>query len=274
MNKIKNIASIGGDDRQKYTVSKLSEAGFNVDEVSVIDENISFYDAFLLPLPLTTDKKHINFTDIVIDDLIRALNNKTIIFAGKADDYVTKFCKNKGIILYDYYCRDEFALKNAEPTALGVLAFVINNTKKTFSKMKILIIGYGKCGRSIGKIFRGLGAEVTAVSRKYLTIAQAETDGIKGCLIKDSSNYVPTADIIINTVPVQQLNCDFIDMINKNAMVIDISSSPFGFDYDYAKLVGKKINLMPSIPGKYFPQSAGEIIADTILNIIEEEDLG
>lgn len=269
---IKNIASIGGDSRQKYTLKKLIEFGYKVDSIEILDDNISFYDAFILPLPVSTDGSHINSSDITIDEFIRKINKNQIVFAGKADDNLKKQLSQRGNSCFDYYLRDEFALKNAEPTALGVLSFVMNNTKRSVSKLKVLTIGYGKCARAVCKMFNDLGANVTAASRKYLTVAEAESNGLNACLIKDLNKYTQVADVIINTVPVKILSKEFIDLIKDGAIVIDISSAPYGFDYDYAKKVGKKITLLPSIPGKYFPETAGEIIADTIMNIIEEGD--
>ncbi len=273
MKRIKNIACIGGDERQKYTVKKLIKYNYNVDLIKALDENISFYDAFVLPLPATTDNIYINKTEISFEQLSEMINDNQIIFTGKLEESVKKLFKTKGIKIFDYYLREEFALKNAVPTALGVLNYVMNNSQKIVSDMSILVIGYGKCARAICKVFDSLGADVTSASRKYLTVAEAQAHGIKGCLIKDVYSASEKADIIINTVPVPILKSDFIDTLKKESMIIDISSAPYGFDYEYAKSVGKKINLLPSIPGKHFPVSAGEIIADTIINIIEEGGL-
>ncbi len=272
MNKIKNIASIGGDNRQKYAVDKLLNQGFNADIINILDDNTGFYDAFVLPLPLTTDGCRINSSNISLNEFIKSIMAHQTVFAGKINQEITKQLNEKKIKFHDYYNRDEFSLKNAEPTAMGVLSYVMNHSVVTASKMKVLVIGYGKCGRAVSKIFRDLGATVTASSRKYISLAQAESDGCGACLLKDVYNYVNNADVIVNTVPIKILNNSFIDRIADNAIVIDISSAPYGFDYDYAKSVGKKITLMPSIPGKYFPKTAGEIIADTIINIIEEGD--
>lgn len=272
MNKIKNIASIGGDSRQKYTVSKLCKNNYNVDTIKILDDNIDFYDAFILPLPVSIDKIHINSSEITLKELTKKLGSNKIIFGGKISEEFKNNLIERKIKFYDYYLRDEFALKNAEPTALGVLSFVMNSTKRSLSKLNVLVVGYGKCATAVCKIFNDLGACVTVASRRYLTVAQAESNGLNACLIKDIMKHVTDSDIIINTVPSQILKKDFIDLINDRAIVIDISSSPYGFDYEYAKIAGKKIMLLPSIPGKYFPETAGEIIADTIMNIIEEGD--
>ncbi len=270
---IKNIACIGGDDRQKFTVSTLNENNFNVDIINMLDDNIEFYDAFILPLPATQDNKYIKGTDITVDDLIGIMPAEKTVFAGKLNDKIKKrFYENK-IEVFDYYQREEFALKNAVPTALGVLNFVMNNSTKIIPDMKIMVIGYGKCGRAILKVFNSLGANVIAASRKYLTVAEAQSNGISACLIKNINENVNNCDVVINTVPSPIFGKNFIDLIKKSTLIIDIASAPYGFDYGYAKESHKKIVRLPSIPGVYFPQSAGNIIADTIMNIIEERRL-
>lgn len=270
---IKNIACVGGDDRRKYMVSKLNRNNLNVDVINIIDDNIDFYDAFILPLPATSDNICIKGTDITFENLINKINPNQVVFTGKLDESIKKKITEKGIALYDYYSRDEFALKNAVPTALGVLNFVMNNCKKIVPEMNVLVIGYGKCARAICKAFDSLGADVTSASRKYLTVAEAQAHGINGCLIKDVINFSENADVVINTVPVPILKKDFIDTLNKDSLIIDIASAPYGFDYSYAKSAGKKIVLLPSIPGACFPITAGYIIADTIMNIMEEGGL-
>lgn len=269
MYKIKNIASIGGDSRQKFMVLKLKNKGFNADEINVLDDNIYYYDAVILPLPTTNDGVYINGSSIKISDFLSKIKKNQLVFLGKIGSEIKEF-QTFGVSFFDYYLRDEFALKNAEPTAMGVLSYVLNTSTKTLNKRKILVVGYGNCAKEIGKIFHDLGGVVTVASRTYLSMAQSQANGLNSCHIRDIKNHIKESEIIINTVPNTVFVSSLIDEINQNTVIIDIASFPYGFDYDYAKKIGKKITLMPSIPGKYFPQTAGEIIADTIINIIEE----
>ena len=273
MNKIKNIACLGGDERQNYVISKLIENGYNVNFINKIEENTNFYDGIILPLPMTVDNVKINNTDIEIKDFINNINSSQVVFAGKVNEKIIRMFNQRNIKMFDYYLRDEFALKNSVPTALGVLNYVLSKTKTVISETTILVIGYGRCARAICKIFDSLGASITAASRRYMTVAEAESNGINGCLIKDMDKFFENTDVIINTVPYPVIDKKYIDKLRKDTMIIDISSAPFGFDYQYAESVGIKIKLLPSIPGKCFPVSAGNIIADTIKNIIEEEGL-
>lgn len=270
--KMKKFIALGGDGRTEFMAQHLREKGFNTEILYDINK-ISSCEAFILPLPFTEDNINIKGTNINIKNFIESINNNAVIFAGKLNNEIEMIFKNKEIVFYDYNTREEFAQKNAVPTAQGVLTFVLNNTNVTLNLLKIAVIGYGKCGKAICKSFKKQGADVLSYSRRYSTAADAESDGLKAFLIKDINETIKDVDIIVNTVPVKIIDENILDSLNINTMIIDISSYPYGFDYNYAKKINRKINLLPSMPGKYVPKSAGIIIAETIINIIEEGGL-
>jgi dipicolinate synthase subunit A len=57
----------------------------------------------------------------------------------------------------------------------------------------------------------------------------------------------------------------------KSTLLIDLASAPGGVDIVAAKKHGLAVTHALSLPSKTAPASAGEIIAESILNIIEEE---
>lgn len=272
MTGIKKLLCLGGDDRRNYTVERLNESGFTAE--SSLDFKISHeFDGIILPLPVSSDRINIKGTDISIAEFCSSVDETKVIFAGKAYEDVKNVLLSRGISFYDYSVRPEFASKNSIPTAQGVLQFLLQNTEVTINSMTVVVIGYGNCGRALCRIFKSVGADVVSASRRYISLADAESDGVKSILIKDMLKILPFADAVVNTVPATILKQPVIDAVRDDAVIIDISSYPYGFDYKYAEKCGKKINLLPSLPGKYFPKTAGIIIADTIKNIIEEEGL-
>lgn len=269
---MKKFIVLGGDDRTKYTAQHLTSNGFD----TITTNNFNGFwnaDAVVLPLPFTTDNVHIKGTNVPIDDFCNNLSNSTIVFAGKLNKKAENIFNNRKIEFYDYNSREEFAQKNAVPTAQGVLTFVLNNVEVTLNSLKVAVTGYGKCGKSICKTFKNQGSEVISFSRRYTTVADAESDGLSAFLFKDINNKIKDADIVINTVPEKILNKEFIDNLSGNSILIDVASFPYGFDIDYAESINKKINILSSLPGKYVPKTAGIIIAETIINIIEEGGL-
>ena len=52
--------------------------------------------------------------------------------------------------------------------------------------------------------------------------------------------------------------------------MIDLASKPGGVDFEAAKRLGVRVIWALSLPGKVAPITAGEIIKDTVLNILKE----
>ena len=59
-------------------------------------------------------------------------------------------------------------------------------------------------------------------------------------------------------------------IVRGDALIIDLASKPGGVDFDAGKKLGINVIWALSLPGKTAPDSAGEIIADTVMNIINE----
>ncbi|MEG2939200.1 MAG: dipicolinate synthase subunit DpsA, partial [Oscillospiraceae bacterium] len=55
-----------------------------------------------------------------------------------------------------------------------------------------------------------------------------------------------------------------------DCFVLDLASAPGGTDFEYAKRNGFDTELALSLPGRVAPKTAGGIIKDTVLNMIEE----
>ena len=57
------------------------------------------------------------------------------------------------------------------------------------------------------------------------------------------------------------------------SILIELASSPGGVDVSSAKRLGSQVLWASSLPGKYAPESAGELIADCVRNIASEVGL-
>ena len=61
--------------------------------------------------------------------------------------------------------------------------------------------------------------------------------------------------------------------MRKNALIVDLASSPGGVDVGAAEKYGIRYISALSLPGRVAPDSAGEIIAETIKNILVAEEI-
>ena len=64
--------------------------------------------------------------------------------------------------------------------------------------------------------------------------------------------------------------CSVLSSLNKDTLIIDLASAPGGVDVSAAKRLSSRVLWASSLPGKYAPESAGELIANCIADIISE----
>lgn len=275
-----NLLIIGGDNRQKYISNCLNEYGYSIqifNQELYFENEISKYDGIILPIPVTKDEKYIYSSDskkFSIDELLTCLNSNQIVFGGLISKALETKLKNNCIHFYDYYKREEVTVLNTVPTTQGILKIILDNIDYTIDKSQCAIFGYGRVAKYTAYILSSLGADVTICARKYGDIALAKTKNLKSCFIKDIYKTANDYNIIINTVPSLVIDKQILENVNKECIIIDVSSAPFGTDFASANKLGIKAIQAPSLPGRFVPKTAGKIIAEGIHNIIKEEFYG
>jgi len=206
-------------------------------------------------------------TSVYDDGFFGGMRRGTPVFSGVRSDYLARLCEAHGLEYHAMIEDKAVAIKNAIPTSEGVLAYLLMNRKQTLEGSRALVIGYGICGRDLADRLRGLGVRVSALVRNREKAAMAAADGVKPIYL----NQLPERpfDIIINTVPQKVLTNEMLD-ITAGALLIDIASAPYGFDMEHAKRLNSKSTLLPGIPGKNAPQTAGEILGEYIDFVLQK----
>ena len=277
---IKSFCILGGDERQIYCGRSIAEDGFSVcfcgfekysgdmaPALCTPDEAAVSADSFILPLPCTKDGITLNAPfaekDIRLDDLFELIGNRPV------------FCGMKNRLpfsadgVYDYSVREEFAVENAVPTAEGALELAMREYGGTVSTSSCLVAGYGRIGKILSQMLRGLGADVTVSARNLRDIAFIRALGMKAI---NTSKINGHFDIVFNTVPCLVFDAQSIARISPS-LIIDLASAPGGTDFDGAKRLSVKALHALSLPGKCAPAASGNIIKNAVYNIIREEEL-
>ena len=265
---MENILFVGGDLRSRYAFKTLSENGFHVSSYGLFEGDgypklAQKFDVIVLPVPTTRDGVNINcpLTDSKIPLMqIRELYRDSLILSGGY--------KFDGLRYIDYLSRYDFSLLNAVPTAEGAIMKAIELSQKTLFDSKILVIGYGKCGKFLADRLVGFKGDITVSARKAEDFSMLKALNIKPIHTNDVKASASQFDIIFNTVDVELLSVSE-DLIN--TIIIDVSSKGC-IDFNAASLKGLKAVKLPGIPGKISPESAGKIVADTIITILNEEN--
>lgn len=290
MKEPKRFLIVGGDIRQLYLAQVLNEKGFiantygftNADNISKprfeyksLKEAIDDSDALILPLPMSRDGVTINcpFSEqkIYINELSSQINTDTIVFGGMIKKPFQDAVKEHGVKVYDYFKREELVVKNAVPTAEGVIKVIIDEMPITIAGSRIGVTGYGRTSKILSSLLLNLGSEVSVIARNYGQLAFAQAAGCKAVPFSDLDKVSRNFDIIVNTVPELVLDEYILKTLKKDCLIVEIASAPYGVNIEKAKELGLKVIVPGSLPGKVAPKTAGEIISDAILNIIKEE---
>jgi dipicolinate synthase subunit A len=190
------------------------------------------------------------------DGFFSGLEKGTPVFSGVSNKTLVLICEKYEL---DYHAMIEnkgVAIKNAVPTSEGVLAYLIANRNETVANSRVLVIGYGICGSDLCR----------RLVRNREKESSAYTDGITPLYLPDIFEN-KTFDIIINTVPERVLSNKMLSQTN-GAILIDIASSPYGFDIAHAKKLNEKSAVLPGLPGKFAAKTAGEILGDYVNYIL------
>lgn len=293
-------AVLGGDRRQLYALLRLAGAGASV-SVTGLDTNLlptallnkvsretspaeAIKDAsvIILPFPVSADGAHINapldkngeLSEIKLLTLLRLAKEDATIIGGKLPEAFVKVASERGHRVYDLLSIDSLEIKNAYITAEAALSVAMNTLSRTVSGSKIAVTGFGKIAKQLSRLLFALGANVTVAARKESDLSFAETYGYKPLKIEGNKWCDPLLDgydMIFNTVPHRIFDRAFLEKVNKKTALVELASVPGGFDLGAAHELGSNISWASSLPGKYAPESAGELIADSILKIIKEE---
>ena len=274
-----SAAFIGGDKRQLFAAWALARKGFKV-YLGGFDRLISYGSliignyrrvsrlADIIVLPVTGAKNgavpaYFSAEEIKLDkEFIESVKDKPV-FAGKSATLPAE------LTVFDLLKRGDFAVRNALPTAEGAVQLAMENFEGTVAGSRCLVIGYGRIGTALSRMLRALNAEVSVASSNAEKFAQIGNDGNRA--VKTSEiNSLNGFDIVFNTADAVIIDKNVLQNTSDSPVIIDLATSD-GVDFAAAEELGFTAIKGSALPGKCSPKTAGEIISDTILTILEEE---
>lgn len=281
-----DFAVIGGDARQVYLASRLSKQGFrvcayalcsaqeqpNVLTASSLEEAVAHSETILAPIPISKDKENISHqgevSDLSMSHLLNTLLKNQRLFAGCIPADFQAAAAAKGVLTYDLMKSGELAVFNTIATAEGALAEAICKSSRNLHHSRCMVLGFGKCARTLTCSLKGLGAQVTVCARSAAARVEAELNADNAIPFSQLGDFLPECDFVFNTVPALVLTRENLSKLKPGTVIIDIASSPGGADYAAARELEVSAWLCLGLPGKYSPESSANAIADTVLGQI------
>lgn len=148
-----------------------------------------------------------------------------------------------------------YTAENAAITAHCAIKLAMNKLPATFDGQKVLVIGWGRIGKCLARLLAGLGAKVTVAARKEEDRAMLHALGY-GAVNTANIDTTPYR-VLFNTVPAMTVPFCF-----GNALKIDLASKQ--------GIGGSDVIWARGLPGKDAPESSGDLIARTIIRLMEE----
>lgn len=277
---------IGGDLRQVHLANYLCQKGHSVITYGIDNPSLScncmqastFSSLvhpdmhIVLPLPVTKDGTNLFITGNEIPVTIEELKNELLpsntVFGGVIPKTLGADLRYLNIPFYDLMADSAVAIRNGIATAEGAIAHAIFESNITLHNSKVMVLGYGRCGKVLSDKLKGIGANVTVCTRNSIDLALAESLGYNILPFSKLKRHLGKYKFIFNTIPAPVLTSDYLNKVSEKTVIIDIASVPGGTDFNYAKKKGINAKLCLGIPGKTAACSSGEILAEAILNIV------
>lgn len=258
------------EKREIQAKSKGLEKGtIDISEEKTFDNNLERdkqnKKIIIGPIPYSTDGKtlYAPFCNKKLD--INLLKDKKII-AGK----IPKEVANKESI--DILKNEYFTIKNTVPTAEGAIAKAIELTDINIDKANIMVLGFGRVGKTLCYKLKNLGANVYAEARKERDLAWIDVFGYNAIPLEKINENICKMDIIFNTIPELILDKSKLILMNEKTLIIDLASKPGGTDFESANKMGIKAILYSGIPGKIASEYEAELIKEVIYKEIKRKN--
>lgn len=286
-----NIVIAGGDSRQLEVINALSEAGANLylagfDQLSFEQQKIhnlttndidfSLIDCIIVPVNgLQNDgKAEVFFSSkevYITEEILLKTPKQCLLFSGISTPFIDQLIKATNRKLIKLFEQDELAILNSIPTAEGALMLAIQHTAITIHSARVMVLGFGRVGLTVARLFSAVGARVLVAARDRADLARIIEMGLEPVELNKQGEKTAQIDIFINTIPAPVLTSNTIEKMKKEAFIIDLASKPGGTDFRYAEEKGIKNIQALGLPGKVAPKTAGQLLAKVLIRIIIEE---
>ena len=234
---------IGTSAALDYGVCMLKQQGLDI-----VDHPTPEVTHLLLDVPRIQDA-------ISLEKILETLPPTVTVVGGRLDDPTLAHYR-----VWDLLHDEEYLAQNAAITADCALRVAAPLLRTTFSQTPVLILGWGRIGKCLGRMLQALGCDVTVAARSEKDRALLGALGFKpmdpGCWPE-----LTGFRLIFNTVPYPILPAEKTAR-RKDCVKIDLASRQ--------GIEGEDVVWARGLPGIHAPESSGKLIADTILRKIKE----
>lgn len=278
---------LGGDGRQIALLHLLREKGISVSAWGIGEEStetdwrnaVRDAEVILLPLPSSGDGVRIRspFREglgLRFSCLLETLSPNTLICGGRLPQIWVEQARQARLRVLDYFDSEALQLRNALPTVEGAILLALQALPVTLDGCEIAVLGYGRIASLLAEKLTALGAIVTVYARKERDLIHARLrhcQSVHLCGSDERSSLCglsKSCRMVINTVPVPLITEPILQCWPKTCLLMELASLPGGFDIAAAERLGFARIMAAALPGKYFPETAGKILGETLIELV------
>lgn len=239
------ISIIGGDKRDIYLMQDLVKLGASVtavgfhpcpelEQVHLVDNlEAAIFKAQVLILPMGGTDLEGNIKTMDPDITLRlspeiaaTIPEGVIVIIGFARDFVKEWANRYKWKLFEIAKMDLVAILNSIPSAEGAIQMAMEKLPITIHGSNSFVLGFGRVGKTLARMLNGIGARTTVVARKRPDLARVLEMGYRPLHLSELHQHIHEADVIFNTIPALILDHKLLSLMNKDALIIDLASSP------------------------------------------------
>ena len=183
-----------------------------------------------------------------LEPILKELPRKVRVYGG--------FLNAPPLIGYeriDFLADPYYLARNAAITAECTIAIMENLLHQEVEGHSVLILGWGRIGKCLGKLLQQKDAYVTIAARKDSDLAMIDALGYRAM---DLNHLKLDSQFIINTIPAMVL-----PQVPANVYAIELASKP--------GMGGENVIVAKGLPNKMRPAESGRLIAVTFMRLSE-----
>ena len=244
----KFIFAAGSTAANRYAAKFLKYAG-----CSVLDSSHKDVRYLLLDVPSFGPEGRLRGGGSV-DSILEKMPRDVVVCGGNLahpalDGYET----------WDFLKDETYLCENAYITAECALDVALPYLKRTIRDCPVLIIGWGRIGKCLARLFQNMNAYVTVAARNPKDRAMIQALGLRTAAPDGLSALLEQFQLLYNTVPSPVLTREQIALCRKDCVKIELASKD--------GMAGDDIIIARGLPGIHMPESSGKLIGETFLRL-------
>lgn len=239
----------GDSPALRFAIRQLRDLGYAVTDIPSKDVS-----HLLLSVPSFDDSGNLRGGEN-LEYLLSQLPKTVTVVGGNLDHPLLK-----GYSTVDLLQDPQYLAENAAITADCALQVARSHLPVVLQGCQVLILGWGRIGKCLAKLLKAIGAHVSVAARKETDLAMLQALGYEAEQIENLRYGLVKYRLVFNTVPYPVLDQEQAGHCSSDCVKIELASRP--------GIVGEDVIQARGLPGKIAPESAGLLIAKSVIRQI------